>query len=772
MRRRLGLLAICLCLGTVSAQDFLHLDLEIQRWDTLQGGIEAQVRHRLTAPPADSPVFLNGIAMDYQKVRWNGRRVRYLAVDTGLWVYPKNKRIQDTNALEIHYRAYPKKGLYFIGFEDSSGRARRQIWTQGQGIDHRHWIPHRDDQRDKISFAIKMRFAADYQVMINGRLLEFRPEGAQNYWHYAIEQPMSSYLIAIAIGRYDSLQLESGSGTPIINYFYPERAADYRWYYYGQQAIFDFLEADIGMAYPWPNYKQAPVRDFRHGAMENTSATIFGDFFLVDSLAFPDQNYSFVNAHELAHQWFGNLITAPNSRHHWLHEGFATYYQWRSEGHLYGWEHYHWERSKAAQMIFEASQQDDFPLAHPKAGSVRFYQKGAWLLHQLRARVGDSIFRAAVLDLLQNNAFGLVHNRLCRETFEKHCQCDLKAFFRYWLEDPAVGKVHIRPQADGRWRFSLEGELQLAVQWEFWGDSTQEQSWPAGLRDTVFSFDCPKGSPYWRWANLDDHLVQLEINQPDSLWRAQVEHGQASFYQIQIALAALQSASAENRRLLKAVIENREAFGPLRSVALQRYLSLQPEGPELRDIWRQAARSKDIQLALAALNSRQNPAWAPFSLLDSLSRHGASYRIRLAALQASLQSPNGRSRERLYDSIWAAQPGFPEAQIYLPILLYRAILFGDGEALATLLDYSGVSFPFQQRMAALSYLKLIHRPEAPFVSAYLSAWRSSNWKLRRSARENLLDLYHKDQAAMEAHLQALALSAVEAERLKAIFEAL
>ena len=97
----------------------------------------------------------------------------------------------------------------------------------------------------------------------------------------------------------------------------------------------DELKKEIGVKYPWGNYKQVPVRDFLYAGMENTSATTFSSRYVVDAVGFNDRKYTNVNAHELAHQWFGDLVTAESSKHHWLQEGFATYYA--LFGDVFGW---------------------------------------------------------------------------------------------------------------------------------------------------------------------------------------------------------------------------------------------------------------------------------------------------------------------------------------------------------------------------------------------------------------------------------------------------
>src|SRR5690625_2993104 len=137
---------------------------------------------------------------------------------------------------------------------------------------------------------------------------------------------MSSYLMGVAVGKYKSENLTSSSGIPIQLFYQKQDSLKLEPTYRYTQKIFDFLEKEIGVDYPWENYKQIPVRDFLYAGMENTTTTIFAESLMTDSIGFFDRNYVRVNAHELAHQWFENLITQKSSEDHCLHEGFATYY--------------------------------------------------------------------------------------------------------------------------------------------------------------------------------------------------------------------------------------------------------------------------------------------------------------------------------------------------------------------------------------------------------------------------------------------------------------
>ena len=155
--------------------------------------------------------------------------------------------------------------------------------------------------------------------------------------------PISSYLVALAAGTYKKDIMTTASGVPIELYYYPRDSAKVSATYRYTQQIFDFLEAEIMVPYPWQNYKEVPVKDFLYAGMENASATIFSDNLMVDDTAFIDRNFVNVNAHELAHQWFGDMVTETSGTHHWLQEGFATYYALLAEKSIFGEDYYYWQ---------------------------------------------------------------------------------------------------------------------------------------------------------------------------------------------------------------------------------------------------------------------------------------------------------------------------------------------------------------------------------------------------------------------------------------------
>jgi aminopeptidase N len=295
-------------------------------------------------------------------------------------------------------------------------------------------LPSFDDVNEKVEFDLSFIIEAKYELVSNGELIKSNYVDRYANYVFNMRQPMSSYLVALTIGKYNKKVETSKSGIPLIMYYYPEDSLKVEPTYRYTKRMFDFLEDEIGVAYPWQNYKQVPVHDFLYSGMENTSLTIFSDAFVIDETAFVDKNYVNVNAHELAHQWFGDLVTETSGTHHWLQEGFATYYALLAERDIFGDDYYYWKLYESAQQLLEQDKLDKgTSLLNPKSSSLTFYQRGAWVLHALREKVGDKAFKEAVVNYLQKHQFKNVETNDFISEVEKSSGQDLKEFVDLWL---------------------------------------------------------------------------------------------------------------------------------------------------------------------------------------------------------------------------------------------------------------------------------------------------------------------------------------------------
>ncbi|GAA0871969.1 M1 family metallopeptidase [Gangjinia marincola] len=335
--------------------------------------------------------------------------------------------------VDFTYSAKPVKALYHV-----TTTLGDQVWSQGQGKYTSNWLPSIDDMNDKIEFDLKFTAPKGFELVANGLLTEKSVHGDMIIWDFDMTHPMSSYLVAVAMGDYAAKEEQSASGVPMKFYYYPQDSSKVNATYRHSKRMFDFLEEEIGVAYPWKTYAQVPVKDFLYAGMENTSVTIFSDAFVVDEIGFNDQNYVNVNAHELAHQWFGDLVTETSGTHHWLHEGFASYYALLAEREIFGDDYYYFKLYESAERLKALSDQGKGEaLLNPKASSLTFYEKGAWALHMLRERVGDEPFKKGVKNYLEKHAFKNVTTSDFLSEVENTSGMPLQLFREDWLEQSA-----------------------------------------------------------------------------------------------------------------------------------------------------------------------------------------------------------------------------------------------------------------------------------------------------------------------------------------------
>ncbi len=453
-------------------------------------------------------VFLDARNIDFSSIRLNNKKVRFNNTGQTISIYKKLKKGK-AYALTLEYTAKPKQTVYFIGWDTSTkpvlseverlsvtshedisqqdSPGSRQVWTQGQGKYTSHWLPSFDDMTEKVEFDMNITFDASYEVIANGKLQKIIGTDGLKTWSFDMGKPMSSYLLAFAIGGFDKQELTSKSGIPIENYYYPSDSLKVEPTYRYTKQIFDFLEDEIGVPYPWQNYKQLPVKDFLYAGMENTGATIFSDTFVIDSVAFVDKNYVNVNAHEMAHQWFGNLVTEEDGNHHWLHEGFATYYAYLAEKEIFGDEYFYWKLYDSAKQLHALSEDEKGEaLTNPKASSLTFYDKGAWALVMLKKQIGDIAFKRGIMNYLEKYQFKNVTITNFLEEMEVASGIDLNVYKNVWLEAPNFpfkeAKEHLMGNATSvaaflnlKWDLTTSLENKTNTIQKYWGVSDNKE---------------------------------------------------------------------------------------------------------------------------------------------------------------------------------------------------------------------------------------------------------------------------------------------------------
>ena len=380
--------------------------------------------------PVDT-IRIDAKNMEFSEVKIDQKKVVF--VNTGKELQIINNFQKGINNLTFEYSVKPKQALYFVEIENSD----MQIWTQGQGRYTSNWFPSFDDVNEKVIFNLAITYDKNHQVISNGILKSKTETNNEFQWHYQMENPMSSYLLMLAIGKFDKKEFKSKSKIPLEYYLERKDNSRFEPTYRYSKRIFDFLEKETGVKYPWKINRQIPVRDFLYAGMENTTTTLFATRYVVDSIGFVDRNYTNVDAHELAHHWFGDLITAESSTHHWLQEGFATYYAALAEKEIYGDDYFYSKLYDTAQQLKFASRTDSIPVLNPKASSLTFYEKGAWTLFVLHETIGDKAFKKAIKSYLKKYAYKTVNTNDFFEEIKKVSDFDSAKFQKTWLETTA-----------------------------------------------------------------------------------------------------------------------------------------------------------------------------------------------------------------------------------------------------------------------------------------------------------------------------------------------
>ncbi len=438
MKNPLLLLLLILTFPLFSQQnqvvDFIRADAAVELFPS-EKMLKGKVQYEFKIFQQTDSIYLDAKNMVFSPSGKSTNKIKLSSTDEKLWlIYPFETG--KTYKVEFLYSAKPSRTMYFVGWEDSGSN---QIWTQGQGKKTSYWLPSIDDLNKKIEFDLSISAPKEYEVIANGILKnKTKLSDSVTTWNFDMEHPMSSYLVALAVGKYSSKNIFSESGVPIKLFYEPKDSLKVEPTYRHSKEIFDFLENEIGVAFPWQDYKQVPVRDFLYAGMENTTLTIFAEAFVIDSTAFIDRNFVNVNAHELAHQWFGDYVTQASDADHWLQEGFATYYALLAERQIFGDDYYYFKLYQTAEQL--KSQSDEGKgesLLNPKASSLTFYQKGAWALHILREKIGNDAFRKAVKNYLEKNPYKNVTTADFILEAEKSSGMDLFGFEKNWLQQTA-----------------------------------------------------------------------------------------------------------------------------------------------------------------------------------------------------------------------------------------------------------------------------------------------------------------------------------------------
>jgi aminopeptidase N len=361
---------------------------------------------------------------------YDGHRIRF---DLG------DRRENESIDIAVRYHCKPRRGLYFIRPDKDYPARPLQAWSQGQDEDNRFWFPCFDYPNAKATSEVIATVPARMTVLSNGALVEDRVHGELRTVHYRQDVPHSSYLVTLVAGEYSHTQERAGDIE--LHYFVsPAREADAARSFANTGKMVALFAEKTGRKYPWKRYSQITVSEFIFGGMENTSATTLTDQTLHDARAHLDFSSEPLVAHELAHQWFGDLLTCRDWSHGWLNEGFATYFELIWQEFNEGRDDADYYRLLDQEAYLE---EDSHRYRRPIVTNVfhepidvfdrHLYEKGGCVLHMLRAQLGEARFWKAIRHYVKKHAGGSVETRDLARAVDEATGWNGDQFFEQWV---------------------------------------------------------------------------------------------------------------------------------------------------------------------------------------------------------------------------------------------------------------------------------------------------------------------------------------------------
>ncbi len=365
---------------------------------------------------------------------------------------------ESTTLLVAYEVSDPPAGLLWTPESpDWPGRAA-QLHTQGEPETNSYWFPCHDSPNDRLTTELRITVPTGFSASSNGDLLSRTESAAGTTFAYSQSKDHAVYLVSLIVGKFDIVELSSQS-LPMKVWAPEGRGADVPRTFGRTPQMVDLFASLTGEPYPWSKYDQLIVWNFGWGGMENTSVTTLYDTAILSAEAAQDNDLDGLISHELAHQWFGDLITCNSWEHIWLNEGFATYFT-----HLWfesrdGLDSYFTGVRANFDGIIAA---DTLPLpagiamvsksySHPwetfrKAANP--YGKGASILHMLRTRLGDDRFFAGIRNYVARHRFTTAETSDLRRAFEDASGESLAQFFHQWCERPGIPHIALSARFD------------------------------------------------------------------------------------------------------------------------------------------------------------------------------------------------------------------------------------------------------------------------------------------------------------------------------------
>jgi aminopeptidase N len=387
-------------------------------------------------------ISFDAIALNIHLVTLSdGKQLKYHTSENQLIVtLDRPYQFGEEFTIGVRYDTHPRTGLHFIKPAAEDPTRPVQAWTFGQPRYHSHWFPCHDAPNDRATTEIIVTVPAQFLTVSNGNLLSVTNHGKTKTHHWRHDIPHAMYLLSLVVCDFAVIE-DSYNGKPVTYYVRKDRKDDAPLYMGKTPAMMRFFSTYTGVEYPYDKYAQTVVEVYT-GAMEHTTCTTHGFTLLLDEKASLDmgEEYRAVVAHELAHQWFGDLVTCRDWPNGWLNEGFATYFEELWNEHDLGNDYFKQSMLTLKKGYLSEDREYRRPIVYHVYHDHGFelfdrhmYNKGGWVLHMLRHQLGEATFKRAVKTYLERYREKEVITADLERTLEEVTGRSLGRFFQQWV---------------------------------------------------------------------------------------------------------------------------------------------------------------------------------------------------------------------------------------------------------------------------------------------------------------------------------------------------
>jgi aminopeptidase N len=741
------------------------------RFDLDQKKVLGDVTHTLSVlRDATSTISFDSVGLTIQSVTVNKAAAKFETTPAKLIVsLPAVAHAGDKFTVEIRYEGKPTKGLYFILPDKDYPNRPRQVWTQGESEDTRYYLPTYDYPNDRLTTETIVTVPASWLTVANGKLISVSDAGdGLKTWTWRESVPSSTYLITVVAGELDEVK-QSWRGIP-VTYYAPKGRGDRLSVNYDRTPeMMELFSKKLGVDYPWEKYAQAMVDDFVAGGMENSSATTNTSSSLRNPKLVPEfpGDEDPLISHELAHQWFGDLVTCNDWGDIWLNEGFATFFEmvW-SEAH-YPKDQADYERwDKSGEWISQTGLFAKPIVRHDFDDSSEFdanaYAKGGWVLYMLRHQIGEEAFYRGLKHYLEVNRGKNVVTADLIKAIEETTHLDVQRFFDQWVYGAGAPRFDVSYAYDAakhqialtvKQTQRIEGHVGL-----FTVPIEVEVTTPTGSRlqtitvskDAETFFLPSDAAPLLVLFDKGGQVLKfLEFHKEKKEWLYQLSHASELADRIDAinALAKLKNDD-EAVAALGNALNSDKAWGArdVAADALGRVAS-PAAGKQLLDALNSNTQGFVRNHIVSALGNIKDDTKIA-AQLESIAREDASYRARANALQSlgRLKAPS--ALPTLSAAVAADSP-----EGFLRNSALRGLGFlGDDKGVALLREWSAPGRPIDSREAAFASLARLDKDNKEITRLLAGYLTEPRFPIRYSA---ILALGSRGDASAIPSLEAL-----------------